>query len=303
LNAVATESFVTDIVKQVVISGFSSLILNLLGQWTLTNQAADEKPAARKVYSIRATSVLIGVAIFLFWRWSSHDTESAAKANSPILQSVIAKPNFVKKGGRVTVTVQLDGPAPRGGVSVVLTSSDPAILTVDGVATVPAGRTMGTGYSEAVDVPTYSSPVSIIATYNDATVQTEVNVTKGDSTAQTPIYPQLPSRVNKQVSSPAPHDNSTALPTPPVRVPLEAELIGRLEEAEGRLTGEKGYWEGVKQHMPAGTSLRPEISSQLFAAESAVQRCERAKQASDAASLTPCVDALNDHLAQLRIQH
>jgi len=296
---------VDDILKQVVIAIISALIPAVLGQWGLTKAQAGEKPPAGQVYTLRVVSLLIGVTVFVFWRWGAHETASTNAATSPpVLQSVQAKPNSVHKGGRVTVTVQLDRPAPRGGVSVVLNSSDPAILTVDGNALVPQGRTMGTAYSQAIEVPTYPSPVSIVASLNDATVQTEVNVT--DPPVQHPQNPNPSSgsaRPTIPVHPPASNSITAAMVAAPKPAPLDGELLGRLEEAQGRLTAEKGYWEDVKHHMPAGSSLRPEISSQLFAADSTARRCTQSREASDTASLTSCIDALNDHLTQLSIQH
>lgn len=277
----------------------SSLASNFLGQRILANSQTEKKtPIA---ISIRFSSLLLGVIVFFLWKWTGHTFESPTEQATPILQSVLAKPNFVAKGGIVTVTVQLDRPAPRGGASVVLTSSDPAILTVDGNAIVDEGKTMGTGYSRAVNLPTYLSPIRIVATYNNSKVQTEVNVTKAALSDQPTPSTQIHSK--NTMASLAPTATPTMTPLPPRPAPLDAELVGRLEEAEGRLSGEKNYWQGVKQHMPVGTSLRSEITSQLFAAESSAQRCDKEKQAADATSLPSCIDALNDHLTQLTIQH
>jgi hypothetical protein len=305
VKATQEELLVDEILKQVVTTVISALVLAVLGQWGLTKAQSGEKPPAGQIYTLRAVSLLIGVAGFVFWRWGPPATASTSAAtNPPVLQSVQAKPNSVNKGGRVTVTVQLDRPAPRGGVSVVLNSSDPAILTVDGNAPVPQGRTMGTAYSRAIEVPTYPFPVTIVASLNDATVQTEVNVT--DPPAQHPPYPNPISgsaRPTIPVHPPVSNSITAAMVPAPKPAPLDAELIGRLEEAQGRLSAEKAYWEDAKHHMPAGTSLRPEINSQLFAADSTARRCTQSREASDAASLTSCIDALNDHLTQLSIQH
>ena len=155
----------------------------------------------------------------------------------------------------------------------------------------------GTAYSKAIDVPTYPSPVAIIASLNGTTVQPEVNITANSSTSSRPEHPA------HRVQLPASNPPSATAASAPKPTPIDAELAGRLENAQGRLSAEQSYWEGVKQHMPAGTSLRPEITSQLFAANSIAQRCTKARDASDAASLASCIDVLNDHLTQLSIQH
>jgi class 3 adenylate cyclase len=230
----------------------------------------------------------------------------------PVLQRVQAKPNSVQKGDTITVTVELDRPAPRGGASVTLSSTDPAILTVDGNALVPEGETVGTNYSRAVAVPTYSSPVQLLATYGDRTRRANVNVVQGPTSRPTPGRPSTviygaailapPSSKAPQATPSAPAlDKGTAAPAK--TAPLNPELLSRLEEAQARLAAEDAFWVNVKKTLPPGGSLRPEISSQIFAAQSTSQRCNRNRQDQDATSLASCIDSLNDHLNQLRIQH
>ncbi len=257
--------------------------------------------------SVVALALAVGGGIF-----AARGGFAPATTERPLLQSVQAKPNSVQKGGRITLTVLLDRPAPNGGALVVLTSSDPAILTVDGNVIVPQGRTMGTGYSTAVDVPAYASPVAIAASYNNATVQTDVNVAAPPSIIKDHVSRPSATNVgrannlataNQPAASSVPSNLPAASPVVSKPPPLDAELIGRFEDAQGRLAAEKAFWENTKAHMPAGTSLRPEITSQLYAAESAGQRCAREKESLDAASLGPCIDSLNDHLTQLHLQH
>lgn len=291
-----------DIIGKVGVSVISAIIVAFLSQWGLIKANPGKEPPPRQVYTWRAGALLIGAAVFVLWGRFPPVIAFTTPPGLPVLQSVQAKPNTVPKGGLVTVTVQLDRPAPRGGVSVVLNSSDPAVLTVDGNATVPQGRTMGTAYSKAIEIPTYPSPVTVVASLNEATVQTEVNITDSSAHHSSDLDPSpRPARSAIPVHSPPSNLTSAAIASVPV--PLDAQLLDRLEEAEGRLSAEKSYWEGVKQHMPAGTSLRPEINAQLFAAGSTARRCAKAQEASEAASLASCIDALNDHLTQLTIQH
>jgi len=287
-----------EIFKQVAASVVASLIAAFLGQWALTRSTGNGKLSAGRVSSVRLSSVVIGLAVFYFL-WSSGHGGTGA---TPILQSLQAKPNYVQKGGRVTVTLQLDKPAPKD-ISVALTTSDPAILPLDGDVTVPEGSNMATVYSTAISAPDYVAPVVIYASYQDVKKRTQVNVAGQLSGPKNPSdpAPALP-QVHNTIEM-ARRETSPVVTLPPKPAPLSGELLSRLEEVQGRLSAEQSYWEGVRSHMPAGSSLRPEITSQLYAARSAGQRCSKDQQSQDAADLSSCIDSLNDHLNQLSIQH
>ncbi len=254
-----------------------------------------------------AAPAVTALGLWLHFHEANPAPQPQSSSANPVLQRIQVKPIPVRMGGRLTVTVELDRPAPKGGVSVDLTSSDPAILTVDGNALVPQGQTMGTGYSQAVAVPNYPSPIAIVATYNNESRRADVNVLQASpqpsrDQIRTDVhrgYPQAsPSRDSSNLNSSTPETKTMTN-----RTELDSELLSRLEEAQGRLTAEDGYWTGVRRTMPQGSSLRPEITSQLYAAESSSKRCERDRQAVNSVALSSCIDSLNDHITQLRLQH
>jgi len=283
------------LIGPIVGSIITAVISAALGQLLFKKNQGKETSNQKELHLWWLASVSIGVVVFVLWRWGT------LGGADPKLQGIQAKPNFVHPGDRVTISVQLDRPAPKNGVSIVLTSSDPAVLAVDGNAPIYEGQTVGTGYSHVVSTPSYPSPISVSATLNHLRVQTDVNV--GDLPTVKP--PPAAHPVVMRSSRPEPHPPSyvTVIPPAPKPAPLDAEVLGRFDEAQGQLASEESYWNGVKQHMPPGTSLRPEITSQIFAANSAMQRCKKARDAVDAASLSTCIDAVNDHLTQLKIQH
>jgi hypothetical protein len=294
-----------DIYMQLIGSVSTLLVTNFLGQRTVEKQSKGKESNPMNSYYVRAASVAVALVVFALLRWG---IPVIVPDSLPKLQAVSVQPNSVKQGEQVNITVDLDRPAPQNGITAVLTSSDPALLTVDGNITVLEGRVAGTGYARAVYVPNYPRPVTITATYNGGRVSADVGVLKvatdppGGSESPKPTKQSSVQVARREVASPAAVPAAVKATPLPAPAPLNPELVARLEEADGQLSAEKGFWDGVKQHMPGG-SLRPEISSQLFAAESAAQRCNRAREASDAPSLNACIDSLNDHLNQLKIQH
>jgi hypothetical protein len=272
----------------------------IFAEWAFTKAPEEGKSQSRQIIYPRALAVLAGVAALVFFLIPKVTTPPSAA--TPVLQSLEAQPNYVRRGDRVKLTLQLDKPAPKD-ISVALTTSDPAILPLDGDVTVPEGSNMATVYSTAISAPNYAAPVVIYASYQDVKKRTQVNVAGQlkDSGSGNQVAMAVPAQKQSNQASLSVAPTAPAVTLPPK--PLSGELLSRLEEAQGQLSAEKSYWENVKSHMPAGTSLRPEITSQLFAAESSGARCTKAEAANDATSLSACIDSLNDHLTQLKIQH
>jgi len=300
---------------------------------THSQESVVKHPSRSKVFKLRAGTAAFAIALFTFLLEPPyvdrilHVVQSFFSTADPaVLQSVQAKPNLVKPGDTVTITVAIDRPAPKNGVRVNLSSDDQSLLTVDGSATVYQGYTSGTAYSRVVAAPNYRSPINIVATYNGETVRTQVSI-EGQVPGKT-IKPEFQGNTRNSTTTeiatanhmiPLPYirpdasltaqrDSSRAGPPlgtdlTPKPATLNPELVSRLEEAQGRLSAELSYWETMKRQMPPGTSLRPEIASQIYAAKSASQRCSNEVKASDAASLGPCIDSLNEHLNQLKLQH
>jgi hypothetical protein len=288
-------------------------------RYNVVNSIHSQEPEVKHTFKTRlfkmtatasAFAVVVVTILFEQSAYVERMLHFFAPSDIPKLQGVQAKPNLVRVGDVLTITVGIDRPAPKNGVTVNLSSTDPSDLTVDGTATVYQGETTGTAYSRVVAVPGYLSPIAIVATLNGDTTRTLVNVTGqrggSDRGTQPPILHSVPVNQNKRGQNNASLEDHASLPEqkpPSAPAPLNPELLSRLEEAQGRLSAELGYWETMRRQMPPGTSLRPEITSQIYAAKSASQRCSDEVKTSDAASLGPCVDSLNDHLNQLKLQH
>ena len=61
----------------------------------------------------------------------------------PLLQSMTISPTTVRGGTNATGTVFLSAPAPAGGISVTLATSNPNAASVPGIVNVPGGQTSG----------------------------------------------------------------------------------------------------------------------------------------------------------------
>src|SRR5262249_55816719 len=59
----------------------------------------------------------------------------------PLLQSMTISPTSVRGGTNATGTVFLSAPAPAGGISVTLSTSNRAVPPVPGIVNVPGGQT------------------------------------------------------------------------------------------------------------------------------------------------------------------
>jgi hypothetical protein len=265
-----------------------------------------------------ATAFVITVAtVLLETGYAEHLRRLVSSSSSgevPVLRSINAQPIVVRQGDTLVVTVGMDRPAPKNGLAVVLSSSDPSVLPIKGQVPIDQGEVFGSVEFQVPYVPNYRSPIHIVASYNGATVSSAVSVggpLRSADPAPRPVHTAATVQVGLRKSNTpatvpsaaAPTPGSSAGDAPPKPAPLNPELRSRLEDAQGRLTAELGFWETMKRQMPLGTSLRPEITSQIYAAKYASQRCSDDVKASDAASLGPCVDSLNDHLNQLKLQH
>jgi hypothetical protein len=88
--------------------------------------------------------------------------------NPPEVASVTLSQTTVVSGATVTATVTLNGPAPFGGVTVMLVTNDPAAATVPVSVTLPTGATKGTFPVETLLVASTATPL-ITATLNGGT--------------------------------------------------------------------------------------------------------------------------------------
>jgi hypothetical protein len=96
---------------------------------------------------------------------------------APLLESMSIAPASVAGGSTATGTVFLSSPAPAGGISVTLSTSNSAVARVPGIVTVPAGQSSAT-YSVTTFAVSGSTAVIITAFY-DVTRSANVTVTPG----------------------------------------------------------------------------------------------------------------------------
>jgi hypothetical protein len=73
-------------------------------------------------------------------------------------------------------TVTLNGPAPNGGITVSLASSNPGVAAVPATVTVAAGSRTSAPFSITTSVVTKQTAVIITATYEGSTAQATFNV-------------------------------------------------------------------------------------------------------------------------------
>jgi hypothetical protein len=98
-------------------------------------------------------------------------------------------PASVSGGTNATGTVFLSSPAPAGGISVTLSTSNAAAATVPGIVSVPGGQT-----SANFTVTTFAvanNTVVTISAFYDTTVSAKLTVTAGAPPSPTPPQ-QLP---------------------------------------------------------------------------------------------------------------
>ena len=108
----------------------------------------------------------------------------------PLLQSMTITPTSVGGGTNATGTVFLSSPAPAGGISVTLATSNRAVATVPGIVNVPGGQT-----SASFTVTTFAvgnnTSVTITALF-DTTVSANLTVTAGAPPPPSPTPPASP---------------------------------------------------------------------------------------------------------------
>ena len=108
----------------------------------------------------------------------------------PLLQSMTITPSSVSGGTNATGTVFLSAPAPAGGISVTLATSNRAVATVPGIVSVPGGQTSA-NFTVTTFPVTNNTSVTITAFY-DTTVSANVTVTAGAPPPTPSPTPGLP---------------------------------------------------------------------------------------------------------------
>jgi hypothetical protein len=102
----------------------------------------------------------------------------------PLLQSMTISPASVSGGTNATGTVFLSAPAPSGGASITLATSNSAAARAPGIVTVLAGHTSAS-YTLTTFAVTANTTVTITAFY-DTTTSANVTVTRGTAPSPTP---------------------------------------------------------------------------------------------------------------------
>jgi len=101
--------------------------------------------------------------------------------SGPATLTSLSLPPSVTSGTTSTGTVMLSSAAPSGGVTVTLSSSNPAVATVPGGVTVAAGGTTAT-FAVATSAVTTATTVTISGTSGGVTQSAQLTVTPGTPT-------------------------------------------------------------------------------------------------------------------------
>lgn len=107
---------------------------------------------------------------------SSSAPISVAAAVLPVIKSITLTPGTIVGPATVTLTVTLSGPAPPGGASMALTSSNSVALKVPAQVTMPVGVAVGSLALTASKVATPTS-VTLTLSYNNSTQTAKVMIT------------------------------------------------------------------------------------------------------------------------------
>jgi len=131
----------------------------------------------------------------------------------PLLQSMTITPTSVRGGTSATGTVFLSSPAPAGGISVTLATSNLSVATVPGIVTVPGGQTSA-NFTVTTFAVGNSTAVTITAFF-DTTISANLTVTAGAPPSPTPPSSPTPPPSPTPPRSPTPPPS----PTPPQTLP------------------------------------------------------------------------------------
>jgi hypothetical protein len=102
----------------------------------------------------------------------------------PLLQSMSITPTSVTGGTNATGKVFLSAPAPAGGISVTLSTSNASAAQAPGIVNVPGGQT-----SASFTITTFAVSANTTATitaFYDTTTSAQLTVTRGSTSTPTP---------------------------------------------------------------------------------------------------------------------
>lgn len=109
---------------------------------------------------------------------------------SPTVSALSLSPTSVTGGSPATATVTLTGPAPAGGASVTLSSSNPGAATVPAALTIAAGASSGT-FSVTTLVQSFTTSASISASYHGTTQTALLTVTRAPTVLSVTVSPSI----------------------------------------------------------------------------------------------------------------
>jgi hypothetical protein len=131
----------------------------------------------------------------------------------PLLQSMTISPTTVSGGTNATGTVFLSAPAPAGGISITLATSNANAARAPGIVNVPGGQTSAT-FTVTTFTVTNNTSFTITAFY-DTTTSANLTVTAGAPPSPTPSPSSTPPPSPTPPASPTPSPSPTpSLPAP-----------------------------------------------------------------------------------------
>jgi hypothetical protein len=138
-------------------------------------------------FQMKAGQVTAETPVTITASLNSGSASAQLNVMPPTLKSLSISPTTFNGGIQVQAIAMLNGVAPANGAAINLTSSSPSVL-------VPAVETVGAGSPSAVfSIPTTSvsasTPVTITATYNGQSVQTQITLTPQGQPASISLSP------------------------------------------------------------------------------------------------------------------
>ena len=151
---------------------------------------------------------------------------------SPALSTLSVEPTSVSSGIAATGTATLGAPAPAGGATIALTSSDPGVAKVPGSITVASGALTASFPVTTVACTPGSATVS--GTYGGVTRSAAVNVTSSADNVGIDLADYTASKRELRVSARSSHSNATLR----VYVTSSGASVGTLRNlGDGRYSG------------------------------------------------------------------
>ena len=133
------------------------------------------------LFTVNTTSVTAPTQVVITATYGASRVTATLTVNpaTPSLASLTLSPSSVVGGnppGSYSNVVELTGPAPEGGAAIALSSSNPAVASVQAHVNVPAGATTSANFPITTTAVATGTPVTITAAYQGATRQAQLMV-------------------------------------------------------------------------------------------------------------------------------